>query len=171
VKLRLYLGAVKGVSPYIVVLHLTVWIRRLTASLAERNCKTLQLADEASRGWWTAFRCGNWSLSGRRGWTFYATLERNIDVFKNTARSNRTQAITLDEIIAFASSVLTAEWICETECLRESCCFHDEARAVGGPILEVLFHRSPPFGERWGMSLPVMDRRCLTRNHSLRTGL
>ena|GEM_PF-3027049 len=111
----------------------------------------LQLAGEASRGWRTTFCCGNWSFAKGRGWNFDAPFQWNVDVFKNAARSNGTEAVAFDEVVAFASFVFAAEWIGEMKRLGELSRFHDEASAVSCPVVGLFLHRSPPFGERWGM--------------------
>jgi hypothetical protein len=115
----------------------------------------LQLAGEASRGWRTTFCCGNWSFAKGRGWNFDASFQWNVDIFKNAARSNGTQAVALDEVVALASFVFSAEWIGEMKRLGELSRLDYEASAVSRPVVRLFFHRSPPFGENWGIKLRI----------------
>jgi hypothetical protein len=73
-------------------------------------------------------------------------VERDINVFKEVARSDAAQSVgRLDQVVHGLSGVFAAESVGEDERLSELTSVHEETSAVGGPR-SFNVHKNPPLG-------------------------
>ena len=73
-------------------------------------------------------------------------MERDINVFKEVARSDAAQAVgRLDQVVSGLAGMFTAQHVGEDEWLSQLTSVHEETSAVGGPR-SFNVHKNPPLG-------------------------
>lgn len=128
-KVRLYLGAVKTFTPYIVSRN----SNRVDAAIFHGSLTLPGRAHEAPSVRTRIFRCGNRGLAHSS--LIFSGLQRYIDVLKNGSRGDGADpGGGFDQIIAGATLMFAAEGVYKTERFNQRPGLDEKTRAVQSPV-------------------------------------